>query len=268
MRTWKSSSIVRPARRYLLAGTLASALAACATSQDLPLPLADALLLGEQHDAPAHHRLHREAIERLAATSRLAAVAIEMAERGHSTAGLPATAQDSAVRDALRWEERAWPWPAYAPAIMTAVRAGVPVIGANLPHSEMRAAMRNAAIDGQLDAAAWNAQQRAIRDGHCGLLPEAQIVPMTRVQVARDETMARVITAAHVPGKTVVLLAGSAHVAPSLGVPRHLPKGLRVRAVEHPTDPGAPVKDHCAALRQSLAEQRQPRPRTGPADGD
>ncbi|CAA9392917.1 MAG: hypothetical protein AVDCRST_MAG51-450, partial [uncultured Ramlibacter sp.] len=58
------------------------------------------------------------------------------------------------------------------------------------------------------------------------------------------------------PGKTVVLLAGAGHVAERLGVPRHLPAGVRMQSIRHPADPGAPAKDYCAELRQQMAPTR------------
>src|SRR4030095_11377720 len=89
---------------------------------------ADALLLGEQHDADAHHAIEAQVVEVLATRGRLAALAIEMAEQGNETAHLPPTASEEQVRTALGWNEDAWPWRAYDPAIMAAVRAGAPVI--------------------------------------------------------------------------------------------------------------------------------------------
>ena len=56
---------------------------------------ADVLLLGEQHDAPDHQRLQREAVAWLASRSQLAALVMEMAERGHSTQGLPRDASEA-----------------------------------------------------------------------------------------------------------------------------------------------------------------------------
>lgn len=232
---------------------LACALGACAAPSVPTEAMPDALLLGEQHDAPLHQRLHREAVERLAGQQRLAAVAVEMAEQGATTAGLPTDADEAAVRSALRWNDRGWPWTAYGPTVMAAVRSGVPVLGANLPRSRMREAMAQAHLDDRLDPSALETQRRAIRDGHCGVLPEAQIAPMTRIQIARDQAMAQTIADARQPGKTVVLLAGAGHVDPAVGVPRHLPPDLRTRSVQHPPDPEAPVKDYCAELRRQMA---------------
>jgi uncharacterized iron-regulated protein len=135
--------------------------------------------------------------------------------------------------------------------------------------------MADIQLDARLPGPALKAQQQSIRTGHCDLLPESQISPMTRIQVARDISMARTIEQAALPGKTVVLLAGSGHVNRELGVPQHLPNGLTVKAVllragppppvepragagQAPafdvvwTTPAVPEKDHCAALKERL----------------
>jgi uncharacterized iron-regulated protein len=194
--------------------------------------------------------LHQRIVERLAAQGNLAALALEMAEQGTSTAGLPRDAPEATVRAALRWDERAWPWPAYGPAVMAAIGAGVPVVGANLPRPSLRAAMTDASLDSLLSEPALKAQQEAVRVGHCGLLPETQVRPMTRVQIARDRAMAQTLAQATVSGKTAVLLAGAAHVDPALGVQQHLPTSLRVDSRAHPPQP--PKKDYCDDLRRQM----------------
>ena len=151
---------------------------------------ADVLLLGEQHDAPDHQRLQREAVAWLASRGQLAALVMEMAERGRSTQGLPRDASEAQAQAALQWDDAAWPWKAYGPVVMAAVGAGVPVLGGNLPRTRMRAAMADATLDQHLPAPALAEQQQAMRDGHCGLLPESQIAPMTRIQIARDASLA------------------------------------------------------------------------------
>ena len=183
------------------------------------------VLIGEQHDADAHQQAHAQAVDLLAQAGRLAALALEMADAPHHTAALPRDADEARVRAALRWDDAGWPWRRYGPAVMAAVRAGVPVYGANLPHAALRAAMGDVALDGHLDAAALDLQRSAVRDGHCGLLPESQIAPMTRVQVARDQRMAQTLLPLlrnRPPGQTVLLLAGTGHVRRDVGVPQLL----------------------------------------------
>lgn len=225
----------------------------------------DALLLGEQHDAPDHQRIEREVVQALASRGRLAVLAIEMAEAGNDTAHLPPEATEAQARTALSWNEQAWPWTRYGPVVMAAVRAGVPVVGANLPRERMKDAMEDVSLDVQLAPAAMDRQRDAIRSGHCGLLPESQIVPMTRVQIARDRTMAHTIASARVPGRTVVLVAGAGHATAALGVPQQLPDDLKVASVRLAAGapdgdrvpgfdavwatPSMPERDHCAELR-------------------
>lgn len=214
------------------------------------------LLVGEQHDDPQHQAWHAGVVRALAAQGRLGALALEMAEQGASTAGLPSQADEAQVRAALRWDDQGWPWSAYAPAVMAAVRTGVPVLGANLPRTAMRPAMGDAALDSMLDPRALADQREAIRTGHCDLLPASQLAPMARIQVARDRAMAQTLAQAAQPGRTVVLLAGAGHVDARLGVPRHLPAGIVARAMVWPASGKAPGTDHCAALREQWQGRR------------
>jgi len=270
-----------PARapRFLLPLLAAAALAACSPSPLFPpgpdapvanrvsalLPV-DALLLGEQHDAPEHHAIERETVEALVARGQLAALALEMAEEGRSTAQLAPTASEAQVQTALGWSDKAWPWANYGPAVMAAVRAGVPVVGANLPRARMKDAMADVSLDVQLNGEAYTAQQDAVREGHCKLLPESQIIPMTRIQVGRDRAMAQAIIKARQPGRTVLLIAGAGHAVRALGVPQHLPDDVKIASVRllasatNTTPPGEydktwltpplPEKDYCAELRR------------------
>lgn len=232
---------------------------------DALLP-ADVLLLGEQHDATEHQRLQRDTVQRLAARGQLAAVVMEMAERGHGTTGLPTSATPAQAQAALQWNDAAWPWQAYGPVVMAAVQAGVPVLGGNLPRSTMRAAMQDTAWDAHLPAAALQRQYTALREGHCGLLPESQIAPMARIQMARDASMAQAVQGALQPGKTVLLVAGAGHVQRSIGVPTHWPASVRAQVVvaragaaapvPEPGDADAVVATAAAPARDACAELR------------
>lgn len=246
-----------------------SAAAATASRLDALLP-ADVLLVGEQHDADEHHDIEQQIISVLAARGALAAVVLEMADVGLSTATLKPSSTEEQTRRSLKWDEKGWPWAAYGPVVMTAVRAGVPVLGANLPREQMAASMDDRKLDVRLSGPALKAQQQAIRIGHCNQLPENQITPLTRIQIARDITMAEAIHRAAFPGKVVVLLAGNGHVDRQLGVPLHLPTDLKARVIHLRAGPGEarppaaapdsawatpalPDTDYCAALSRELA---------------
>ena len=228
-------------------------------------PASDALLLGEQHDAPEHQRWEADSVRWLAERGRLAALVIEMAEAGTGTDGLPPDANAAQVYAALRWNEAAWPWERYRAVVMAAVAAGVPVRGGNLPRSRMRAAMQDEALDRHLPPAALALQRNAIEEGHCGLLPADRVMPMVRIQLARDASMAQAVQQARQDGRTVLLAAGWGHVRRDLGVPTWLPANFNAKvaiaqagqartAIEseanyiHPTPALAP-RDHCAELR-------------------
>ncbi len=245
------------------------------------------VLIGEQHDADAHQQAHAQAVQLLAQRGQLAALVLEMADAPHHTRGLPRDASEAQVRAALHWDDAGWPWRRYAPAVMAAVQAGVPVHGANLPRAALRAAMSDASLDGRFDAAALESQRSAVRDGHCGLLPESQIGPMTRVQVARDQRMAQTVVDLlrdRPAGQTVLLLAGTGHVRRDLGVPRLLkaestaPVETRVLWLSASAPgstpalttsmldrrdrvlhtPSVPARDYCAELREQFKPRSSP----------
>lgn len=284
MKTWRPPSIV--AARWLLVAGLAASLVACAQApsdhglqtldRDPAWPSAQLLLLGEQHDAAEHQRVSAQVVTRLAAQRRLAALALEMADRGRSTAGLPTDASEAQVREALAWDDRGWPWAAYGPIAMAAVRAGVPVVGANLPRSDTRNAMRDAALDARVPDEVRARLAVDVREGHCQLLPESQLPGMTRVQIARDASMAETLQSLAQPGRVVVLVAGQNHVDASRGVPQHLRRqapSLTLRTVmlaaggagaegrvsgydEAWATPPVPPVDHCAGLAEKLGPAR------------
>lgn len=244
-----------PAIRRVLIAFACAGLVACAGLPRAQTAAAGALLLGEQHDAPAHPGLQQARIEALAREGRLAAVVLEMAEQGRSTRGLGIDASESAVRAALAWNDAAWPWARYGPVVMAAVRAGVPVAGGNLPLTALRERGADASLDTRLSPAALATQQAAVRDGHCGLLPEARLPAMTRIQVARDVALADTVAAHAAPGRTVVLVAGAGHVRSDIGVPLHLPSALAVQTETLP--PHDSGRDHCAELRQQWQAPRR-----------
>ena len=264
------ASCASPPEAPVLNNLTGSALTLTSTRVDGLLPT-DVLLLGEQHDAKEHQEIHQQVIALLAQRGLLAAVALEMADLGATTAGLHPSSTEQQTQSALKWNDKGWPWAAYGPAVMTAVRAGVPVLGANLPRDQMRPKMNDTALDGQLPGPALKAQQQLIRIGHCNLLPESQITPMTRIQIAKDISMAGTLVKAALPGKVVLLLSGSGHTDRLLGVPQHLPASLKVKAVRLRAGPAAegdkaeafdavwvtpvlPEKDYCAAFKAQMGK--------------
>ncbi len=235
------------------------------------LPPARLLLLGEQHDAEAHQALQHATVAHLAQQGRLAALVLEMAERGTHTRGVARDASEAEVQTRLRWNHDGWPWERYGAVVMAAVRAGVTVLGGNQPRADMRMAMADTTLDARLGSEALARQRENIAQGHCGLLPTRQVAPMARIQIARDRAMAQTLgeaSAAAVDKQAVVLVAGTEHVRRDLGVPAHLPPEWAARSlvvVMHSgapntashagadrlwLTPATPPQDHCADLRQ------------------
>lgn len=257
-------------------------LAGCQTFGDLASPestlnssaylKAQVILIGEQHDAPEQGEVQAQIVKTLINEGRLLGLVLEMAEAGTSTVGLDSQASDEAVKHALHWAEAAWPWSRYSGAIMHAVAAGVSVYGGNLPRSEMPAKMLAPSAFEHQHPMAWQRLQALVTQGHCDLLPKAQIPAMTRIQVAKDQRMAQTIAdLSHEasPGQAVVLIAGAVHVNRKLGVPLHLLDSMPTWSLElRPRDaqpsptgdfdatwltPKAPSTDHCGQLRERWA---------------
>jgi uncharacterized iron-regulated protein len=190
-----------------------------------PAGTAEVLLLGEQHDQPDQQQQIGAEVQALINQGRLAALVIEMADAGRDTASLTRLAGDDSVKAALGWDASGWPWSRYGPIVMRAVRAGVPVLGGNVPRPELRAAMGRADLDALVSDAARERLRDAVEQGHCGLLGAAQLPAMARMQIARDRRLAETAWIARQAargGQVVVLHAGAQHVATDRGVPLHL----------------------------------------------
>ncbi len=224
----KSSSHSRLAA-WLLAGLVSASFAAASASSPRWL------LFGEQHDQIDHKTQVASEIRRLADRGELGGVVLEMADRGHSTRGLAAGADDAQIRAALGWGEKTgWPWADYAPVVRAAVAAGVPVWGGNLPRQALRPIMQSAHIEALIEPAARERLATAVRESHCHQIPPERVAAMVRVQIARDATMAQTlleaaqaelaepVSADRHRHPYVLLLAGEQHVGRDRGVPIHL----------------------------------------------
>jgi uncharacterized iron-regulated protein len=221
------------------------------------------LLLGEQHDAPSHPGLHAQAVQALIAQRQLGALVLEMANTHARTDIREPNATEAQVQAALDWNTKAWPWEHYRGAIMAAVRAGVPVVGGNLPQPKLRAAMQAPAYASLFTRQAWQGHLDLIRAGHCDMLPTTQLEPMARAQVARDLEMANTLLSETRPavaqGKTIVLLAGSGHLDPLLGVPfqlQRLAPDMPVRIRLWPREDTG--QDYCAQFKQQMQNMGKP----------
>jgi uncharacterized iron-regulated protein len=208
--------------------TRAALEAACAQS--------DLVLIGETHDNPDHHRLQLELIEAIVRAGRRPAVAMEQFDREHQAALDRARAERPGdagyVADAGQFDRRGWEWPFYEPIVAAALRHDLPLVAANLSRRDAFAVIERgydglgegvparlglAQPFGTAEAAAI---ETAVREGHCGKLPESVVPRMAAAQRARDAVMADALLARASAG--AVLIAGNGHVRRDLGVPLHL----------------------------------------------
>jgi uncharacterized iron-regulated protein len=252
---------------------------------ELPAGLRDAdfALLGEVHDNGAGHALRLGWLRELT-RGRRRIIAMEQfdaprqadldaartrieARAGFGSAGTLAPAARE-LAEAAGFAFEGWQWPFYEPVLVLALARGLPLVAANSPRRREAPAVGAPARPQGWGASEDEAMAVAIRDGHCGLLPEAAVTAMAGLQRVRDATMAgAMVDARRRSGLPVVLLAGNGHVRTDIGVPRHLASlqpsarmmavaiGERGRPWPGSFDAGvevAPVEreDPCLALRR------------------
>jgi len=256
------------------------------------------VLLGEIHDNPDHHLIQSDIIGGLAKLGAKPSVVFEMIPQGFADilAGFEAgDIKDLAtLAERLQWSERGWPdFSLYRPIFDSAVANDLPIRAGNLDRETVRAIaedgvtaltdadVRRWGLDDQMPAAQSAELAEAIREAHCGLMPEGAIAPMTLVQRARDGALAAAMIGAAGETGSAVLIAGSGHVRNDWAVPTILAdrepqaRAVSVQMVEvaegegQPADygltPAAPapfdftiftprqnVSDRCAELRAQM----------------
>jgi uncharacterized iron-regulated protein len=198
------------------------------------------VLLGEVHDNAAQHALRAAALRTLVEQGARPALLMEQFDRERQgdiervLARAGAAADDliaAGAPDAAAMQ--GWAWPLYRPYLALALEYRLPIVAANVSRADTRRVMQaglaalgfDAAVPRDIEAA----QARAIVEGHCGAIDDAQARRLVAAQVARDQFMARAIEAHADRG--AVLLAGNGHVRRDIGVPRWLSAATRERSV-------------------------------------
>ena len=237
--------VLRSAAQALQLAALTT-LGACThlAGQDANLQrLADAMrsrpivLLGEVHDNAEQHALRARALRELLASGARPALLMEQFDRERqgdidkAMARAGATADD--VIDAAGAAGVGWNWPLYRPFVALALEYRLPLIAANVSRGDARRVSQEGlsatGFDARVPAGIESYQTNTILASHCGMLNETQARRMATAQVARDQFMARQLSAHAERG--AVLLAGNGHVRSDVGVPTWLAPAVRQRSV-------------------------------------
>lgn len=187
---------------------------------------ADFLLLGEIHDSPLHHRIRAELITALG-TRAVLAEHLDRGRRFHADNSEPI----QAGLESAGFDTKAWQWPVHEPLFGGLARAGIDVIGANLPRDQARDVVRSGSsalpadvaatlAAGPLSDTATQALDADLLDSHCGQLPANRVPAMRLAQRARDGAMAAELM--HLAERPAILVAGNGHVRSDYGVPQLL----------------------------------------------
>lgn len=181
----------------------------------------DVVLLGERHDNVHHHAARGALIEALGA--RTAVVAEHLPRRARVQFGPNLLVS----LEAAGFEPQAWRWPLHEALFASVARAGVPLVGGNLPRDvvrriaregeaawpeELAALLAGASLDDQAQAAL----DADLLAGHCGHLSAQRLPGMRAAQRARDASMFAALREAD--AAPAILLAGNGHVRLDYGV--------------------------------------------------
>ncbi|WP_228768164.1 ChaN family lipoprotein [Limnohabitans sp. DM1] len=185
--------------------------------------------MGEVHDNEHGHQRRLERVRQLIEQGPQPVVAMEQFDR-EKQAVLDAALSQCPDVDCVvaKAGTTGWEWRFYRPYVQWALDKKIKLVAANLSNVDVRKVMTHgfAAVLGpqmvdkyklkQIPGQLLSAQNKAIQEGHCNMLPTQAIGPMVQGQIARDVWMAHVVNG--VSNAPVVLIAGNGHVRKDAGV--------------------------------------------------
>lgn len=185
--------------------------------------------LGEVHDNEHGHQRRLERVRQLIEQGPQPVVAMEQFDRENQAVLDAALSQCPDVDCVLaKAATTGWAWRFYKPYVQWALDKKIKLVAANLSNADVRKVMTHGftAVLGQqlvdtyqlkqIPGQLLSAQNKAIQEGHCNMLPAKAIGPMVQGQIARDVWMAHVVNG--VSNAPVVLIAGNGHVRKDAGV--------------------------------------------------
>jgi uncharacterized iron-regulated protein len=208
---------------------------------------ADFVLLGEIHDNPDHHLLQARMVRELVSTGRRPALAFEMlytTQQSAVDAALTRRPRSAdSIADAVDWARSGWPdFAMYRPVFAAGIRAGLPIVAANLPagevHDLVARGLSALALEprqllervGPLPEDVARGMRQEMQEAHCGELPDSMLEPMVLAQRGKDAQMAVSLLSAGAK-QGAILITGSGHARVDRGVPLYLSRGAPARKV-------------------------------------
>ena len=189
---------------------------------------AEALLLGETHDNPEHHRLQLRILQtRLDAGAR-PALLMEQFDNDQQAAIDEARKAGKDLAPLMR----GWDWTLYRPLVALADSTRIPLRAANLPRGATRPVVREGfatlAVGEQRRLAllaVWDDARQTYMTGlieasHCGKVSPQLRDGLVLAQRLRDATLAD--SALDQLDRGVVFILGRGHARRDVGVPRYL----------------------------------------------
>jgi uncharacterized iron-regulated protein len=195
------------------------------------------VLLGEVHDNAGQHALRLQALQAWLARGGRPVLVMEQFDRERQVAidelrsKKPGPDADALIAAA---GTGGWDWAYYRPYIALALEHDLPIVAANVSREQARRIMTDGlaahGFDAAVPAELVQRLSEEIEASHCGALDAATARRMVLAQVARDQSMARVVDAQSAAGHQVLLLAGNGHVRVDGGAPRWLSPATRARS--------------------------------------
>lgn len=186
------------------------------------LTTTDYIFIGERHGRVAHQNRSAFIIGALAEQGHTPSIVLEMLTHEQTPIvedyrrNSPEYALTLAIE--LDWADSGWPaWSYYYPIFNMAFTTKADIIGGDLTDDEQDAATQ---IEIPTDERfLYYAEQ--MLNAHCGLIDDTRVKELARMQIARDLSMARALSATS-RSNSAILIAGSSHIGKNLGVPSHL----------------------------------------------
>lgn len=247
---------------------------------------ADLVIIGEQHDNPAHHEKQANIIAALEPNG----LGFEMVPRAKETALYQARITGEDAGAALDWANSGWPeWSLYKPLFDAA--PGAVVTGGDLGRDATSLAVTSGAATAFGSGAARYGLDRPLpeetlalmteeqKNAHCGALPAEMLPGMVEAQRLRDAAFAdaalRLVEEGFTPA---ILITGNGHARTDRGSPLYLKQAapaLKVISIgqievrEGESDNAAPFDiviysapfdrgDPCEALIRKIRSKKKP----------